>query len=269
MKTVSSCFPYYPSGGVFAGRSLVALAINSTICLAISVMCLLCLQGCTKTPPQMVFDSKVHDFHAVEEGVVVKHSFQVQNAGGTDLKITEAKSTCGCTTVTLGNAVVPAGGHTTISVEIDTALKQGHVDREITVRSNDPKAPLVSLFLKADILDPHKSLTGSVQAKIFQGRCAVCHVNEGIDKEGEDLYLADCSMCHGFKAQGGFAPGLMKLDLDNKLVARQVTKIITDGSPTHRSMPGFGKAKGGPLTEAQIASLIEYLKWRKKQDIPK
>lgn len=232
-------------------------------------MCLLCLQGCTKTPPQMVFDSKVHDFHAVEEGVVVKHSFQVQNAGGTDLKITEAKSTCGCTTVTLGNAVVPAGGHTSISVEIDTALKQGHVDREITVRSNDPKAPLVSLFLKADILDPHKSLTGSVQAKIFQGRCAVCHVNEGIDKEGEDLYLADCSMCHGFKAQGGFAPGLMRLNLDNKLVAKQVTKIITDGSPTHRSMPGFGKAKGGPLTEAQIASLIEYLKWRKKQDIPK
>lgn len=194
------------------------------------------------------------------------HEFVVQNTGTSPLRITEAKSTCGCTMVKVKNPDIAPGGSTTISVDIDTALKQGHVEREITVRSNDPAQPLLKLHITTDVLNPHTSLKGAnIQAKIFQGRCAVCHVEEGIGKTGEELFLADCAMCHGFRGKGGFAPGLTKLDVNNKLVAKAVRKVIAEGSPTHRSMPGFSKKKGGPLSDEQIDSLVEYIKWEHQQ----
>lgn len=243
-------------------------ALRLTLLTSVLALGLVVCHGCSTTKPQphIDFDSTTHDFKSVEEGTEVRHTFVVKNTGNADLKIAEAKSTCGCTTVNLQKNVVTAGGTTTIDIMIDTALKQGHIDREITLKSNDPVKPMTSLFLKADIKDPHAMLGANVQSKIFQGRCAVCHVNEGIGKTGEDLYLADCAMCHGFKAQGGFAPALNGLNVENKIIAKRVRKVIAEGSPTHRSMPAYAKEKGGPLTAAEIDSLIEYLKWRRKQD---
>jgi mono/diheme cytochrome c family protein len=225
--------------------------------------------GCAKPAPHIAFDSTKHDFASVEEGEQVLHNFVVRNTGSAELRITEAKSTCGCTMVKVKESAITAGGSTTISVDIDTALKQGHVEREITVRSNDPAQPLVKLHITADVKNPHASLQGDIQAKIFRGRCAICHVDEGVGKLGEDLYLADCAMCHGFKGEGGFAPGLSNLDVSNAAVAKVVAKVIAEGSPTHRSMPGFSKAKGGPLSKEQIDSLVEYIKWQHTNSKPK
>ncbi len=97
---------------------------------------------------------------------------------------------------------------------------------------------------------------------MFAGKCATCHVQQGIGKSGEDLYIADCAMCHGFRADGGEAPSLVRFNYSHKPVTAYVRDIISHGSRSHLSMPGFLKAAGGPLTAAQIDSLMQYLSWR-------
>ena len=43
------------------------------------------------------FDEKEYDFGTVNEGDIVEKIFKITNSGKTDLVITNAQSTCGCT----------------------------------------------------------------------------------------------------------------------------------------------------------------------------
>jgi hypothetical protein len=69
-------------------------------------------------------------------------------------------------------------------------------------------------------------------------------------------------MCHGFRAKGSVGPGLLSFDYENKILAGELRKIIAEGSLKNRSMPGFAKVHGGPLSDEEIDSLISYLNWR-------
>jgi len=153
-----------------------------------------------------------------------------------------------------------------LMVVMDTSMKQGVVKKDITVKSNDPKNPVSTIYVTAEVKNPHADMGKDVQAKIFQGRCAACHVNDGIGKQGEVLYLADCSMCHGFRGGGAVAPALTHMDYGNREIVDAMRKIISEGSTIHRSMPGFSKRKGGPLSDEDIESLLQYLAWRSKQE---
>lgn len=218
----------------------------------------------TEAEPKIRFDKTLHDFGSVEEGIDISCKFIIHNDGDKALKITETKSTCGCTVAAVKQKSIPAKASEELTVMMDTSMKQGPVKKEITIKSNDPENPSATIFITADVENPHRNLGKNVQAKIFSGRCAACHVNEGVGKLGEDLYLADCAMCHGFRAKGGVGPGLLGLDYENKVLAKGLRKIIAEGSPTNRSMPGFATTHGGPLKDAEIDSLINYLSWRSK-----
>lgn len=93
-----------------------------------------------------------------------------------------------------------------------------------------------------------------------------CHVTKGIGKVGEELFWADCAMCHGFRGTGinGVAPSLVPLDYHDKDIAAAKRDVIANGSKFHRSMPGFSKEHGGPLNDKEIDSLVQFL--QKKSD---
>lgn len=146
-----------------------------------------------------------------------------------------------------------------LKVVMDTSMKQGLVTKEIAVKSNDPKRPVLKLFVSADVRDPRTKLTGNVQAKIFQGRCAECHSVRGNGKFGEELFVADFAMCHGLMGDGAVGPNLVRLNYEANGMAEEVRKIIAIGSSSHRSMPGFSKRLGGSLTDLQIASIVKRL----------
>jgi cytochrome c553 len=215
-------------------------------------------------PPQLVFAQSYFDFGKVAEGATVRHIFQILNKGGKTLVIKEAKSTCDCTIAKLKQNSVPPGGTVNLEVAMDTTMKEGLIHKDILVTSNDPVHPQAKISVAANV-DPHVGLSDSCRAKIFTGRCAVCHVQQGIGKRGEDLYIADCAMCHGFRADGGEAPSLIRFNCDHKQVTAFMQDVISYGSRSHLSMPGFLAQAGGPLTRAQIDSLVEYLCWRSKQ----
>ncbi|MBY0359935.1 MAG: DUF1573 domain-containing protein [Candidatus Obscuribacterales bacterium] len=215
-------------------------------------------------PPKIVFPETQFDLGKVEEGVEMRHIFKIRNDGGKLLVIKAAFSTCGCTIPKLKKKEIQPGETVDLEVIMDTSMKQGKVDKQVEIRTNDPVNPVSTIHIKADVRSPHADLGVDKTAKIFTGRCAACHVQKGIGKTGEDLFFADCAMCHGFRAGGvpGVAPPLVPADYHNKAFADYRKKIISFGSKSHRSMPGYLKQAGGPLTEKEIDSLIDYLRWK-------
>jgi mono/diheme cytochrome c family protein len=245
-------------------------------------------------PPKIKVAEKEHAFGSVEEGTEVPHVFKIQNIGGKPLQVS-AETSCGCTQLDLSTQKVLPGESAELKVTMDTSLKKGFVSKIINVHSNDPQTPILPLTISANVLprnksntlpmtmtnpdtpsvildpnqagtnpdmaDPHASLMlkPGQPVKLFTGKCASCHVQQGLGKKGSDLYMADCAMCHGLDAKGKVGPSLVGPNYDDKATVDKITHIIKFGSPTHPSMPGFSKAAGGPLTDDEIQSLVDYL----------
>lgn len=204
-----------------------------------------------------------HNFGKIDEGIKVNHVFQVRNNGRRTLIIKDAKPTCDCTTVKLGARQIPAHKSTNLDVTVDTTMKLGDITKEILITSNDPLHPQMKISLIAQV-DPHQGMATRGPSKLFTGRCATCHVKQGIGKTGEDLYIADCAMCHGFRADGANAPSLISTDLEDSEARTRLKDITSFGSKINPiAMPGFIKEAGGPLTSQEIDSLVEYLRWRR------
>ena len=240
---------------------LVITLFFSTV-VSLPVTCLKAFAGQhVVLTPKINFPEPEFDLGVIDEGIEIKHTFKIENLGQKRLVIKSAYSTCGCTVPHIKMKEVPPGQSSDLEVVMNTSMKQGDIIKPIEIRSNDPVNPVSTIYIKAHVKSPHGDLGTDRIARIFAGRCADCHVKKGIGKSGEDLFFADCYMCHGYRAKGipSVGPALIPFDYHNKDLSEAMRKIITDGSKSHRSMPGYAKAAGGPLDEKQIDSLIEYL----------
>jgi mono/diheme cytochrome c family protein/rhodanese-related sulfurtransferase len=79
---------------------------------------------------------------------------------------------------------------------------------------------------------------------------------------GKPLYLALCAPCHGAEARGyaaDHAPALVSSTFLETASADFLQRSIALGRPG-TSMAAYGKASGGPLDDAAIASLVGFLR---------
>ena len=210
--------------------------------------------------PNIQFDSQVFDFGTVDEGARINHTFKVANKGNGTLKIVDAYASCGCTTPKFAKKLLEPGESTELFITVDTSMKQNAVTKTVNVSSNDPKRPIVEIALKMFVRNQHKGLTEGAKAKILTDEnCTSCHVARGVGEFGISLYVADCAMCHGPKAEGESGPPLIG-PYDNAVYYEHMKNVLTNGSKKTNAMPGFGGAAGGPLAQKQIDSLLAYLK---------
>jgi hypothetical protein len=105
----------------------------------------------TITPPQIAFKETVFDFGKVEQGDQVNHLFRFTNQGGRDLRIESVKTSCGCTAAVISSEVTTPGSEGTISATFDTSKFFGEKVKQVTVHSNDPVNPVVTLTLQGEI----------------------------------------------------------------------------------------------------------------------
>lgn len=89
--------------------------------------------------PRLVFSQSEWDFGEVWQDDKAVFTLTVSNAGDADLKITEVRTTCGCTAAKPQRYLIPPGEATTIRIEYDTHGKQGNVSSKVIVASNDPR----------------------------------------------------------------------------------------------------------------------------------
>ena len=105
----------------------------------------------TDTKPILELSEPQHDFGRVDEGIVVEHTFKFKNSGEATLKISDIKTSCGCTAALVSNEKLAPGEEGTLLVELDTKNRNGKMSRTITVKSNEPKEPSKVLTVYADI----------------------------------------------------------------------------------------------------------------------
>jgi hypothetical protein len=76
----------------------------------------------------------------------------VYNRGGQPLVISKVSTSCGCTTGTMIEDTIPAGGTGTLEIEIDPNRINGYRSRKVlTLASNDPATPSIRLVVAAQI----------------------------------------------------------------------------------------------------------------------
>ncbi len=74
---------------------------------------------------------------------------------------------------------------------------------------------------------------------------------------GKDIYAKNCAMCHGDKGSNVPNANLSSKDFVASKGDENLAKGIAQGTGP---MPGFGKIKGGALSDDQIKALVDYIK---------
>jgi len=93
----------------------------------------------SKGAPTISFDLEEYDFGTVDEGEIVEHSFLVTNTGKSNLVITNAKATCGCTVPTWPKEPIAPGASADVKVRFNTSGKPNKQSKTVTLYTNTAK----------------------------------------------------------------------------------------------------------------------------------
>ena len=131
-----------PRTNHLASRPLVAV-----LGLAIALSADLAAAG-----PRLGIAEPVSDFGTVEQGTPVTHVFQLENTGDAALRISNVKSSCGCTAAVVSDHDVQPGGEARVLATLDTSRAAGRTTKVLSVYSDDPQVPVAALTLTGVVL---------------------------------------------------------------------------------------------------------------------
>jgi len=229
----------------------------------------------TPDVPRLVFDAEAHSYQASPGELSAPFTINLTNVWTNDIFIDRATSSCTCTIAALPASPWLLKPHQSgqVHAQIKLTAKMGLVTKPVTfyyrvmpdntilnhsidLTVNVPPPPaMTGKMSEADRLAARAKARADAQS-IFQGDCARCHADKGRDAMGEALYAADCGICHESSHRESAVPDLHALKHPTDFDYWKT--IITFGKPTNM-MPAFAASQGGPLNEAQIASLANYL----------
>ena len=96
--------------------------------------------------PVMAFVEEKYDFGKITQGEKVSHSFVFKNTGGSDIVISSAQGSCGCTVPTFPKEPIKAGQEAKIDVVFDSDGKSGLVEKTITLVTNcNPSTKILTI----------------------------------------------------------------------------------------------------------------------------
>jgi mono/diheme cytochrome c family protein len=215
-------------------------------------------------PHPLAWDAFKKDYAAKLGDKSASLAFAVENTSDQPVAITEIRPSCGCTTTDtppLPWKLAP-GEHGSMKVSVDLVGKFGEMTKTIHVTSSAGQQDLqvhINVPLPMGPNEQRKQLEQIMladrQAIFRRDDCVTCHAQPAAFKTGEPLYQAACAICHAAEHRSAMVPDLAVVREPRDAAFWQ--KLIADGRE-HTLMPGFSQAMGGPLNEAQIASLVEY-----------
>lgn len=109
----------------------------------------------TGKAPQMKFEKTEHDFGTISQGERVTTQFKFKNTGGTDLVISEAHGSCGCTVPDYPRKAIAPGAEDVIKVEFNSEGKSGQQQKTVTLTTNC-EPPTLILTINANIVVPEE-----------------------------------------------------------------------------------------------------------------
>lgn len=230
-------------------------------------------------PPQqpasyLTWDSESKEYTAKVGDTNAHFTFYLTNVSSEMVLVNSVRTSCGCTVAQLPEQPwrLAPGTNGPIQVTVNLQGKSGTIVKSVTV---DSTTGIKSLLVRVNIPvpqpvagQPQPQPTGDVdrlrnmqmtladRQVVFKNDCAKCHAEPAHGKSGKELYQAACAICHDSPHRATMVPDLHALKHPTN--AEHWKKWIVSGR-VGSMMPAFSTAEGGPLTDAQIGSLVEYL----------
>ena len=105
--------------------------------------------------PFFEFVEEVKDFGQITQGEVISTSFRFRNVGKSDLLISSAQGSCGCTVPEWPKEPIKPGEEGVIDVTFNSDGKFGKMTKSITLVANTiPNTKVIAL--KGEVLTPEK-----------------------------------------------------------------------------------------------------------------
>ncbi len=102
--------------------------------------------------PAFEFIAEEHDFGRITDGEKVSFTFKFKNSGKSDLIISEAKATCGCTVADYPRTPIKPGAESGISVSFNSEGRKGIQNKTVTLVANTQPSTKV-LTIKAEVVN--------------------------------------------------------------------------------------------------------------------
>ncbi|MEI7728214.1 MAG: DUF1573 domain-containing protein [Verrucomicrobiota bacterium] len=238
----------------------------------LAIMAIVGLAGVAhaQTPTNALAWDQIHKEVRPEAGATnALCTFYATNITSSEVLITGTRTSCGCTVAQLPTTPyrLGPGSNVAITVTMDIRGKFGIITKTITV---DTSVGQIVLILSAKIADPNSPvarMTPELRARnqqmsqqdrqaVFKGDCAVCHVTPTIGKLGGELFNNACGVCHTAEHRASMVPDLR---VPKRPAEREYWADWIMHGKTGSLMPGFSQVHGGPLSDEQIFSLVEYM----------
>ena len=100
--------------------------------------------------PKIQFDRTTYDFGRTSQVQLVRGKFVVRNAGDAVLKLDQPVPSCGCLSPSLSARTLQPGEQAELNFSVSLAPFRQLIDKQITLRSNDPNQPLATLAVRVD-----------------------------------------------------------------------------------------------------------------------
>jgi hypothetical protein len=194
---------------------------------------------------------------------VADFEFKVTNQSEREVEILQIQPSCSCTVAAMPAKpwVLAPGAKSAFTARIDFAGKHGIFSKTLLVESTAGRAQ--TLTVAVNIPEPdaagrlrNQELARKNRQAVFQNDCAACHVTPLVGKRGAELFAVACGICHLASPPASMVPDLR--------IAREPRdaafwrRWISEGR-AGTLMPGFAAAHGGPLSDPQIESLVDYV----------
>ena len=202
-------------------------------------------------------------------------TFNFTNVATNAITILNVRPSCGCTTVQLPPLPwkIDPGMNGRIGVRVNLAGKNGALFKTVNVYTDKGSQVLsVKINIALPMMNgfsatsrPLTSVANRMQnlaaarvdrQAVFHGDCVSCHVKPGEGKLGRELYDADCAICHEGEHRASMVPDLHAVP---QSTSPEFWRTWIAYGRSHSLMPAFAISEGGPLTDAQIVSLADYL----------
>lgn len=217
----------------------------------------------------LVWDATQQEHRATPGETKADFVFMVHNPSAAPVVVTAVRTSCGCTVAGFPHLpwTIPAGGSSALQATVDFHGKWGEIEKSIfvavaggvttlTVKVDAGRQPPLDTALLMARAANIQVASVDRQAVFTNHACAACHAEPLAGKSGEPLYQAACGICHESPHRATMVPDLHALAVvPDRAALRAIIARGKEGS----LMPAFSRAQQGPLSDAQIDSVVDYL----------
>ena len=172
--------------------------------------------------PKIQFDKTVYDFGTTSQVDSVTGTFTFSNAGDGELKIQRAIPSCGCTVASVKPDLLKPGEKGELVFTVRLGGSKGHLEKHISVPSNDGQNPNVNLTIKADVIQLVELNPGQIVVGDMRQGATTNFVVQVRRNDGKKLSITNTESSNK-SVRARVEPG------DNEQTAKVMVEVVGEG----------------------------------------